>query len=253
MTHETIKHAKEKVKKMAEQAAAKYRRFFKKSEVRKEEQDKMKRSAARAALDFIQDDMIIGVGTGSTVEFFIEALQTVKHKIEAVVASSETTANKIKTLGIPLVDLNAVSQLALYVDSADEVGPFKRLIKGGGGALTREKIIAAAAEKFVCIVDQTKQVDLLGTFPVPVEVIPLSRSFVGRELVKLQGEPVYREGFLTDNGNVILDVYNFHIVDPVSLEKQINHITGVVENGIFAQRTADIVIVGLPDGCVDQY
>lgn len=253
MTNETLKHAKEKMKHMVEQAARKYKRVFKKGEIQKEEQDKMKRLAAKAALTFIEDDMILGVGTGSTVDFFIEELKSVKQKIEGVVASSEATAMKIKALGIPLLDLNAVSELPLYVDSADEVGPFKRLIKGGGGALTREKIIAAASEKFLCIIDQTKQVDLLGTFPVPVEVIPLSRSYVARELVKLSGEPVYREGFITDNGNVILDVYNFNILDPVDLEKKINHITGVVDNGIFAGRSADIVIVGLPEGQIEKY
>ncbi len=225
---------------------------FNKTALKKEEQDKMKRAAARAALAFIQDDMILGVGTGSTVDFFIEELRSVKHKLEAVVASSEATAAKIKALGIPLLDLNSVAHLPLYVDSADEVGPYKRLIKGGGGAMTREKIIATAAEKFICIVDQSKQVDLLGNFPVPVEVIPMSRSFVARELVKLKGDPVYREGFVTDNGNLILDVYNFHILDPLDLEKTINHITGVVDNGIFAQRTADVVLVGLPNGEVEK-
>ncbi|HSW71267.1 MAG TPA: ribose-5-phosphate isomerase RpiA [Gammaproteobacteria bacterium] len=227
-------------------------KVFKKEGLLKEAQDKMKQAAALAALPYLEDDMILGVGTGSTIDFFIEALQTVKGKIEGVVASSEATARKIQALGIPLLDLNAAAHLPLYVDGADEVGPFKRLIKGGGGALTREKIIASAAEKFICIIDQSKQVDLLGTFPVPVEVIPMSRSYVARQLVKLGGEPVYREGFITDNGHVILDVYNLKILDPVELEKKINHITGVVENGIFAQRTADLVLMGTVEG-VEKY
>ncbi len=252
MTNDTIKHATDKMKEIAEMAVDKYKQVFKKKEILKEEQDKLKQAAAKAALAYIEDDMILGVGTGSTVQYFIEGLQAVKGRLEGVVASSEDTAKKVKALGIPLLDLNSVSQLPLYVDGADEVGPFKRLIKGGGGALTREKIIAAAAEKFICIIDQSKKVDLLGTYPVPVEVIPMSRSYVARQLVKLGGEPVYREGFLTDNGNVILDVYNFHILDPVELEKMINHITGVVENGIFAQRTADLVLVGTPQG-VEKY
>ena len=241
MKNEIIKQAAEKVKQMAGN-------IFRKKEILKEAQDKMKQAAAQAAITYLVDDMILGVGTGSTVDFFIEALKTVKGKIEAVVASSEDTAKKIKVLGLPLIDLNAVHHLPLYVDGADEVGPFKRLIKGGGGALTREKIIASAAEKFICIIDQSKQVDLLGTFPVPVEVIPMSRSYVARELVKLGGEPVYREGFVTDNGNVILDVYNLKILDPVDLEKKINHITGVVENGIFAHRAADWVLMGTAEG-----
>ncbi len=245
MKNETIKHAAEKMKEIAE-------KVFNKQAWVKETQDKMKQAAAKAALAYIEEDMILGVGTGSTVEFFIQELKTVKGKIEAVVASSEDTAKKIKALGLPLMDLNSVPHLPLYVDGADEVGPYKRLIKGGGGALTREKIIASAAEKFVCIVDQSKRVDLLGTFPVPVEVIPMSRSYVARELVKIGGEPVYREGFVTDNGNVILDVYNLKILDPVELEKKINQMTGVVDNGIFAQRTADVVLVGTERG-IEKY
>lgn len=252
MKNETMKHAAEAMKELAEKAADKYKNVFKKEEILNEAQAKMKQAAARAALAYIEEDMILGVGTGTTVDFFIQELKTVKAKIEAVVASSEATAKKLKTLGLPLVDLNSVSQLPLYIDGADEVGPYKRLIKGGGGALTREKIIASVAEKFVCIVDQSKRVDILGTFPVPVEVIPLSRSYVARELVKFGGEPVYREGFVTDNGNVILDVYNLKILDPVELEKKINHITGVVDNGIFAQRTADVVLVGTETG-VENY
>lgn len=252
MKNDTLKHARDKMKEMAEKAAEKYKKVFKKNEIEKEAQDRMKHAVARAALAYIEDDMILGVGTGSTVAYFIEELQAVKGRIDGIVASSEDTARKVKALGIPLMDLNSVSHLPLYVDGADEVGPYKRLIKGGGGALTREKIIASAAEKFICIIDQSKKVDLLGTFPVPVEVIPMSRSYVARELVKLGGEPVYREGFLTDNGNVILDVYNFHILDPIELEKTINHITGVVDNGIFAKRTADLVLVGTANG-VEKY
>lgn len=252
MKNETMKHAADKMKEIAEKAAGKYKKVFKKKEILKEEQDKMKHAVARAALDYIEDDMILGVGTGSTVNYFIEELRAVKGRIEGVVASSDETAQRIKALGIPLIDLNSVHHLPLYVDGADEVGPYKRLIKGGGGALTREKIIATAAEKFICIIDQSKRVDLLGEFPVPVEVIPMSRSYVARHLVALGGEPVYREGYLTDNGNVILDVYNLKILDPVELEKKINHITGVVDNGIFAQRNADLILVGTATG-IERY
>jgi len=244
MKNETIKQAAEKMKAVAE----KYKKIFHKSEIQKEEQDKMKRRAAQQALSYIEEGMIFGVGTGSTVDFFIEELASVKGKIEGVVASSNDVTQKLKALNIPLLDLNAVNELPLYIDGADEVGPYKRLIKGGGGALTREKIIATTAQKFVCIVDQTKCVDILGTYPIPVEVIPLSRSYVGRQLVRMGGEPVYREGFVTDNGNLILDVFNFTLLDPLDIERKINHITGVVENGIFAQRTADIVIVGTSEG-----
>lgn len=243
-----VKQVTEKMKSIAEKATHKYKEMLHKKQEKKEQIEKMKQAAAKAALAFIEDDMVLGVGTGSTVDCFIKELSTVKSKIEGVVASSEDTARKIKALSIPLIDLNSIHHLPLYIDGADEVGPYKRLIKGGGGALTREKIIASAAKKFICIVDQTKMVDLLGTFPVPVEVIPMSRSYVARELVKLGGEPVYREGFMTDNGHVILDVFNLKILDPVELEQAINHITGVVENGIFARRTADIILVGTPTG-----
>ncbi len=202
-----------------------------------------KKAAAEAALDYIKDDMIVGVGTGSTVEYFINALQKVKSKIDGAVASSIATANKLKALSIPLVDLNSVTDLPIYVDGADEVNSARQMIKGGGGALTREKIIATVAKKFVCIADQSKQVDILGNFPVAVEVIPMARSYVARELVQLGGDPVYREGFITDNGNVILDVFNLKLLDPRKIEEKIKAIVGVVESGIFAERTADVVLI----------
>jgi ribose 5-phosphate isomerase A len=203
-----------------------------------------KRAAAEAAMQFVRDDMIVGVGTGSTVHYFIEALASVKHKIEGAVASSEATAAKLKALSIPLFDLNSVHDLPIYVDGADEINSAKQMIKGGGGALLREKIIAMVAKKFICIVDPSKRVDLLGEFPIPVEVIPMARSYVARQLVLMGGDPMYREGVVTDNGNVILDVYNLKLLDPGVMELRINAITGVVENGIFATRRADIVLLG---------
>lgn len=203
-----------------------------------------KKAAAKAALDFIKDDMVIGVGTGSTVNYFIESLKQVRSRIEGAVASSVATANKLKELSIPLLDLNSVVELPLYVDGADEVNAAKQMIKGGGGAHTREKIIATIAKKFVCIADKSKQVDLLGQFPVAVEVIPMARSYVARQIVLLGGDPVYREGFVTDNGNVILDVYNLKLLEPRMMEEKLKSILGVVESGIFAKRTADVVILG---------
>lgn len=203
-----------------------------------------KKNAALAALDYIEQDMIVGVGTGSTVAYFIEALSKVKQKIDAAVASSVDTANKLKALGIPLIDLNAVPELPLYVDGADEVNSRSQLIKGGGGALTREKIIATVASTFVCIADDEKLVDTLGEFPVPVEVIPMARSYVARRIVQLEGDPVYREGFVTDNGNIILDVYNLRLFDAKKIEDQLKSIVGVVESGIFAHRTANVVLLG---------
>ncbi|OGT43790.1 MAG: ribose 5-phosphate isomerase A [Gammaproteobacteria bacterium RIFCSPHIGHO2_12_FULL_37_34] len=203
-----------------------------------------KQTAAQAAVKLIEQDMIIGVGSGSTVNYFINELKKVKHNIEGVVASSVATANHIKALSIPLIDLNSVSELPLYIDGADEINSAKQMIKGGGAALTREKIVAMVAKKFVCIVDKSKQVDLLGAFPVAVEVIPMARSYVARQIVQLGGDPVYREGCVTDNGNVILDVYNFKILNPRLLEEQLKNIVGVVESGIFAKRIADVVIVG---------
>ncbi|MDX1900978.1 MAG: ribose-5-phosphate isomerase RpiA [Gammaproteobacteria bacterium] len=203
-----------------------------------------KKSAAESAIAHIEYGMTLGVGSGSTVHYFIEALRAVKGKIDAVVASSLDTEKRVKALGIPVIELNSVSNLPLYVDGADEINAAHQMIKGGGAALTREKIIAAASDKFVCIVDQSKQVELLGAFPVPVEVIPMARSFVARELVKLGGRPVWRENVITDNGNAILDVFNLKILNPIELEMLMNQIPGVVTNGIFARRPADEVIVG---------
>jgi ribose 5-phosphate isomerase A len=212
------------------------------------DQEALKKAVAVAALDYIEPNTVLGVGSGSTVNYFIDALKSVKGKIEAAVASSNASAERLKALSIPLIDLNSVSELLLYVDGADEINTYKQMIKGGGGALTREKIVAAVAKKFVCIVDQTKQVDLLGTFPIAVEVIPMARSYVARQLVKLGGDPVYRQGFVTDNGNVILDVYNLKLLNPVETEEKINNIVGVVTNGIFANRPADILLLATPEG-----
>lgn len=211
-------------------------------------QDEMKKAAAYAALKFVKPDTIVGVGTGSTVNYFIEALGTIKHTIEGAVSSSEVSTEKLKELGIEVFDLNSVPQVDVYIDGADEINSDKAMIKGGGAALTREKIVAAVAKEFVCIVDNTKQVHFLGEFPLPVEVIPMARSYVAREIVKLGGEPVYREGVITDNGNVILDVFGMKIAQPRKLEEQLNAIVGVVTNGLFAHRAADKVIVGSPEG-----
>ncbi len=211
-------------------------------------QDEMKKVAAQAALEYLPDGGVIGVGTGSTVNHFIDLLAPLKHKIEGAVSSSEASTERMKAHGIPVFDLNSVGDLEIYVDGADESNKFLHLIKGGGGALTREKIVAAASKKFVCIADESKLVDVLGEFPLPVEVIPMARSYVAREIVKLGGTPVWREGFVTDNGNVILDVQNMQIMEPVKLEEALNHITGVVTNGLFAKRPADVLILGTPDG-----
>ena len=208
----------------------------------------LKKSAAIAALKYVEDDTVVGVGTGSTVNHFIDALATIKHKIEGAVASSAETEKRLKAHGIPVCDLNSVNRLAVYVDGADEFNDYLYLTKGGGGALTREKIVAAVAENFVCIVDETKRVGVLGTFPLPVEVIPMARSYIARQLVKLGGDPEYREGFITDNGNVILDVHNLKIIDPIALETQLNNLTGVVSNGLFAKRSADFVLVATQNG-----
>ncbi|EDQ00987.1 ribose-5-phosphate isomerase RpiA [Shewanella benthica] len=211
-------------------------------------QDEMKKAAGWAALQYVEKDTIVGVGTGSTVNHFIDALATMKADIEGAVSSSAASTEKMKALGIPVYDLNSVNELSVYVDGADEINERMDMIKGGGAALTREKIIAAVAEKFICIVDNTKQVAILGEFPLPVEVIPMARSYVARQLVKLGGDPVYREGCLTDNGNIILDVYNMKIMKPKELEEQINQIVGVVTNGLFANRGADVLLVGTPEG-----
>lgn len=210
--------------------------------------DDYKKAAARAALDYIEPGMIVGIGTGSTTNHFIDFLATVKSKIDGTVASSEASAQRLKGHGIPVLDLNATGDLALYVDGADESTQFLHLIKGGGGALTREKIVAAASKKFVCIADESKLVDMLGKFPLPIEVIPMARSYVARQMVKLGGKPVLREKFTTDNGNVILDVHNLNITEPAKLEAQINNIAGVVTCGIFALRPADVLILGGPGG-----
>lgn len=208
----------------------------------------LKIKAARAALAYIDDDMIIGVGTGSTVNFFIKELATIKHRIDACVASSKATETLLRAAGIPVIDLNSVQELAIYIDGADEVTAAGTMIKGGGGALTREKIVASVAQQFICIVDESKVVSRLGAFPIAVEVIPMARSFVARQLVALGGDPEYREGFVTDNGNIILDVFNLSIETPMALEDRIKLIPGVVENGLFAHRFADKVLVANGDG-----
>lgn len=208
--------------------------------------DRAKQQAAEAALGYIKPGMIVGVGTGSTVNFFIDALATMKLDIEGAVSSSEESTARLKKHGIAVFDLNGVSDLPVYVDGADEVNRHKQMIKGGGGALTREKIVAAVATSFICIADNSKMVTALGDFPLPVEVIPMARSYVARQIVKLGGDPVLRENFTTDNGNIILDVYNLNIGRPIELEEKLNQITGVVCNGLFAARSADIVL--LSDG-----
>jgi len=211
-------------------------------------QDEMKKNAAIKAIDYIKDGTIVGVGTGSTVNHFIDALATIKDKIEGAVSSSEESTKRLKAHGIEVFDLNSVNVLDVYIDGADEINAHMHMIKGGGAALTREKIVAAVAKQFICIADSTKQVPMLGSFPLPVEVIPMARSYVARELVKLGGDPVYRQGVVTDNGNVILDVHNLEILDPPALETSINAIVGVVTNGLFASRGADVLIVGAEDG-----
>lgn len=211
-------------------------------------QDAKKREAAEAAIAYVQQDDIVGVGTGSTVNYFIDALAPIKHNIRGAVSSSEASTSRLKALGIEVFDLNSVGEFDIYVDGADEINAHKHMIKGGGAALTREKIVAAVAKKFVCIVDDSKQVDVLGKFPLPVEVIPMARSYVAREIVKLGGDPEYRQGVVTDNGNVILDVHNLSIVNPPELEMTLNNIVGVVTNGLFARRGADIVLTGTAQG-----
>ncbi|MBV0933958.1 ribose-5-phosphate isomerase RpiA [Marinobacterium weihaiense] len=215
-------------------------------------QDEMKQAVAQAAVDHIkgrlENDSIIGVGTGSTANCFIDALAAIKDRFAGAVASSEATAERLRGHGIEVFDLNSVSQMEFYVDGADEFDPHLNLVKGGGGALTREKIVAAVAREFVCIVDQSKRVELLGQFPLPVEVIPMARSYVGRKLAALGGQPVYRDGFVTDNGNIILDLHDLDVLDPKALEAQLNNIVGVVTNGLFARRGADIILMGTPNG-----
>ena len=206
--------------------------------------DAQKKLAAEKALEYVEEGTVVGVGTGSTVAFFIDGLARMKDRIEGAVSSSEQSTRQLKSHGIPVFDLNAVGPLKLYVDGADECDPFNRLIKGGGAALTREKIIAEASERFICIIDEAKQVEVLGQFPLPVEVIPMARSLVARRIVELGGQPVWREGVTTDNGNWILDVHHWRIADPVGLEAKLNQIPGVVTCGLFAARGADDVIIG---------
>jgi len=207
-------------------------------------QEQQKRLAAQAAIKFVEDNSIVGVGTGSTVMHFIDELGKIRERIKAAVSSSEKSTAALKALGIDVIDLNAAGELGVYIDGADECDPHKNLIKGGGAALTREKIIAAASKKFVCMIDPSKRVDVLGKFPLPIEVIPMARSYVARELVKLGGQPVWRDGVVTDNGNVILDVHGLCIVDPPALEAELNQIVGVVCVGLFARRRADVVLIG---------
>lgn len=211
-------------------------------------QDEMKKEAGWAALKYVEAGSIVGVGTGSTVKHFIDALGTMKDEIKGAVSSSIDSTEKLKALDIEVFDCNEVDKLDIYVDGADEINPSKEMIKGGGAALTREKIVSAISEKFICIVDGSKAVDILGDFPLPVEVIPMARSYVGRELVKLGGDPAYREGVTTDNGNIIIDVYGLKITDAKGLEDKINSIAGVVTVGLFAHRGADVVITGTPEG-----
>ena len=211
-------------------------------------QDEMKQAAAKAAIAHVPDDCVLGVGSGSTANFFIAELARIKRRIEGAVASSEDTARRLKDLGIRVMDLNGVNELPVYVDGADEVTRHLVMIKGGGGALTREKIVAAVARKFICIADASKRVDVLGKFPLPVEVIPMARSYVARELVKLGGHPAWRQNFVTDNGNAILDVHGLSIVNPSELEGALNQIAGVVANGLFARRGADVLLLGSAEG-----
>ncbi|MDC1255942.1 ribose-5-phosphate isomerase RpiA [bacterium] len=211
-------------------------------------QDEMKKNAAVKALEFVKANTIVGVGTGSTVNHFIDALASMKDQLEGAVSSSVDSTKRLEALGIEVFDLNSVDQIDVYVDGADEVNEEMHMIKGGGAALTREKIVAAVAKRFICIADESKQVSVLGSFPLPVEVIPMARSYVARELVKLGGDPVYRNGVVTDNGNVILDVHNMEITDAKALETRINAIVGVVTNGLFAERGADVLVLGTVDG-----
>ncbi len=215
-------------------------------------QDELKNAVAKAALDYIaphlERNSIVGVGTGSTANFFIDLLGGIRNEFDGAVASSDATAERLKSHGIPVYDLNSVGEVEFYVDGADETNEHLELIKGGGGALTREKIVAAVAKTFICIADESKLVGTLGDFPLPVEVIPMARSHVGREIVRLGGDPVYRDGFTTDNGNIILDIHNMDISRPIQVEEKLNQIVGVVTNGLFARRPADLLLLGTADG-----
>jgi ribose 5-phosphate isomerase A len=211
-------------------------------------QDELKKQVAEAALRYVVEDAVVGVGSGSTVNLFIDALAAIKGRIEGAVAASEASAERLKKHGIRVFDLNSVNELPVYVDGADEITEHLHMIKGGGGALTREKIVAAVAQTFVCICDSSKLVPVLGKFPLPVEVIPMARSYVGREMLKRKAQPVLRENFRTDNGNLILDCHGLTILDPVALETELNGITGVVTNGLFARRGADVLLLGTVNG-----
>ncbi|MFA6408778.1 MAG: ribose-5-phosphate isomerase RpiA [Gammaproteobacteria bacterium] len=211
-------------------------------------QEAMKQAAALAAMEYVKYDEVLGVGTGSTVKYFIEMLAQSKDKVRGAVPSSIATEKLLRKFSIPVVDLNEVGDLSIYVDGADEINPHLQMIKGGGGALTREKIIASVSRKFICIADASKQVPYLGKFPLPIEVIPMARSYVARELVKMGGSPVYRSGFVTDNQNVILDIWNLEINEPIRLEQELNNISGVVCNGIFAMRPADVLLLATEQG-----
>lgn len=211
-------------------------------------QDDMKRAVAQAAITYVPNDCIVGVGTGSTANFFIDELAKIKNKIRGAVASSEASAKRLQGHGIEVISLNEAGDLPVYVDGADEITKHMHMVKGGGGALTREKIVAAASKKFICVCDESKLVDILGKFPLPIEVIPMARSYIAREVVKLGGQPKLREGFTTDNGNIILDVHNLKIMNPVELETALNHLPGVVTNGLFARRGADVLLLGTPNG-----
>jgi ribose 5-phosphate isomerase A len=211
-------------------------------------QDELKKAVAKAAIEYVPVDCIVGVGTGSTANFFIDELARIKHKIRGAVASSETSAKRLLGHGIEVLSLNDAGSLPVYVDGADEITRHLHMIKGGGGALTREKIVAAASQKFICVCDASKLVDVLGKFPLPIEVIPMARSSVARQLVALGGQPKLREGFTTDNGNLILDVHGLSIMNPVELESTLDHIAGVVTNGLFARRGADVLLLGTAEG-----
>ncbi|ARU93049.1 ribose-5-phosphate isomerase RpiA [Tatumella citrea] len=212
--------------------------------------DELKKAVGWAALKYVQPGTVVGVGTGTTAAHFIDALATIKHDIEGAVSSSEASTEKLLSYGIQVFDLNTIDRLSVYVDGADEINPQMQMIKGGGAALTREKIVAAVADKFICIADDTKQVDVLGRFPLPVEVIPMARSYVARQLVKMGGLPEYRQNVLTDNGNIILDVHNLSIVNPRELEIMINALPGVVTVGLFAARGADVALIGTDNGVI---
>jgi len=211
-------------------------------------QDDLKRAVAKAAIEYVPSNCIVGVGTGSTANFFIDELALIKNKIRGAVASSEASAKRLQGYGIEVLSLNEAGDLPVYVDGADEITRHMHMVKGGGGALTREKIVASASKKFICVCDSSKLVDMLGKFPLPIEVIPMARSSVSRKLAALGGQPKLREGFTTDNGNIIIDVMGLQIMNPVELESELDHIAGVVTNGLFARRAADVLLLGTPEG-----